>query len=161
MEILKRYSVLLLLLACSCMTQKKWAEGCAERFPVKASTVYVQGATRYDTTYLPGDTLVFSDTVTVDCDTVKGVITKYINQVRPCPPVQIRTVSQVDTVVTTVENRAALAAEQLRSHSIQVKLDRQVKISRFFTVSTIALSAIGFVFLYAGGKLSFITKLFK
>lgn len=98
----------MLFIACSCMTQKKWAEGCAERFPVKESTVYVQGATRYDTTFLPGDTLVFSDTVTVDCDTVKGIVTKYVYQERPCPPTQILTITRVDTVAITKVDSAAV-----------------------------------------------------
>lgn len=115
---------LVTILASSCMTPKKWAEGCAERFPVKESTVFVKGEIRVDTAYLAPDTLVFTDTLMVDCDTVKGVITKYVNQVRPCPPAQIRTITQVDTVVITEESTAAADAHKRRADTAEAKVER-------------------------------------
>ncbi len=75
MATLRKYSLFLLvsvLATLAGMTSKKWAEGCAERFPVKGSTVFVKGEIRYDTAYLAPDTLVFTDTVTVDCDSAEG-----------------------------------------------------------------------------------------
>lgn len=110
--------------ASSCMTQKKWAQGCAERFPVKESTVYVHGETRYDTAYLPGDTLVFSDTVTVDCDTVKGVITKYVYKERLCPPPAIVTKHQLDTLIITKVDSAAVRVAQIEAQEQRQRADR-------------------------------------
>lgn len=126
MGLLKKYSVFLLavLLLASCMTEKKWAEGCAEKYPVKESVATVKGEIRYDTAYLQPDTLVFTDTVTVDCDTVKGVVTKYVYKEKPCPPAQVRTVSRVDTVVITKLDRAALAASELDSQEQRQRADR-------------------------------------
>ncbi len=123
---MRKYLVLacMLFIACSCMTQKKWAQGCAERFPVKESTVYVQGDTRYDTTYLPGDTLVFSDTVTVDCDTVKGIVTKYVYQERPCPPARVITRDRVDTVVIAKVDSAAVWLANKEAREQQERADR-------------------------------------
>lgn len=122
---LRKLSLFLLLaLMASCMTEKKWAEGCAERFLVKETTTLVKGEVIYDTTYLQPDTLVFTDTVTVDCDTATGVVTKYIYKEKACPPAQIRTVNRVDTVFRTVENLAAVVAAEIKADEEKQRADR-------------------------------------
>lgn len=119
-----KYLVIICMLATSCMTQKKWAEGCAQRFPVKEDTAYLPGAVVFDTTYLQPDTLVFTDTVTVDCDTVRGFVTKYIYAEKPCPPARTVTVNRVDTVEITVVDRAAEAMARIEAQDQQARADR-------------------------------------
>lgn len=118
------FQICVAVLASSCMTPKKWAEGCAERFPVRESMVYMKGEVRYDTTFLSPDTLVFSDTVTVDCDTVKGVITKYVYQERPCPPPVIVTQHQTDTVEITKIDSAVVRVAQIEAKDQRQRADR-------------------------------------
>ena len=108
----------------SCMTEKNLAQKCADRFPNTPTVEYVQGSTVYDTAYIPGDTLVFTDTIRMECDSARQVITVPIYQQKACPPVQVRTVSRVDTVVKTVENRAAVEAERLRAQDAEAKAER-------------------------------------
>lgn len=116
--------IALLLVQYGCMTEKKWAEGCAAKFPVKESKVYVPGEVKFDTTYVAGDTLVLTDTVTVDCDTVKGIVTKYIYKEKACPPAQIITRYQVDTVVITKLDSAAITVVRIAAQEQQARADR-------------------------------------
>ncbi|WP_346318170.1 hypothetical protein [Chitinophaga sp. YIM B06452] len=117
-------TILAVLLVSGCMTQKKWAEGCAERFPVKESTVYVKGEILYDTTYLAPDTLVFCDTVIVNCDTVKGRVTKYVYNERLCPPPAIVTRHQLDTLKITKVDSAAVRVAQIEAKEQRQRADR-------------------------------------
>lgn len=119
-----RYLIIVCVLFCSCMTEKKWAEGCAAKFPVKESKVYVPGEVKIDTAYLAGDTLVFTDTVTVDCDTVKGIVTKYIYKEKPCPPAQVVTRYQVDTLMITKLDSAAITVVRIEAREQQARADR-------------------------------------
>lgn len=119
-----RYLIIICMIFCSCMTEKKFAQKCADKFPVKESKVYVPGEVRFDTTYLQPDTLVFTDTVTVDCDTVKGIVTKYIYKEKACPPAPIITRYQVDTVVITKLDSAAISVVRIEAQEQQARADR-------------------------------------
>lgn len=119
--------LLLLLLFCSCMSEKKIAKICSEKYPVTASTVIVQGESRMDTTYIPGDTLVFSDTVRIDCDTVKGVITKTVYKEKACPPVKVIHDLRVDTFKVTQMDRAKEDQYRIEARDQTSRADRLLK----------------------------------
>lgn len=80
----------------------KFAEDCAERFPVKVETVTIQG--KADTIITPG-VLVPCDTVTIlEHDTVTNVVTKRVTKVGKCPP--DTSINRTDTLIKTIENTA-------------------------------------------------------
>jgi len=95
----------------ACMSPKKatdylkeknlLADTCASNYPAIADTIYKPGELTIETTYLPGDTFYFYDTLTdLRIDTIRKV----------CPPSQVSTYWRVDTFTNTKVDSAALAS---------------------------------------------------
>lgn len=103
-----KYLIFILLLFTSCMSESKLAKKCAKRFPVISDTTVIPGATVYDTAWMPPEMLIFTDTVRVDCDTIKGVVTVPVYKTLPCPPAQVIKTHTRDTVIVEREDTAKL-----------------------------------------------------
>jgi hypothetical protein len=112
----------ILISAMSCVTAKK----CADKYPVKQTVEYIPGTTLYDTIYIPGDTIVFSDTIRVHCDSAGQVIEKVIYKEGQCLPTQKVTVIRVDTVAIVVENTARVEAEKGRADRAEGRLSAAI-----------------------------------
>jgi hypothetical protein len=94
-----------------CMTPKKavdylkkkelLADTCAANYPVIVDTLYKEGDLIIETNFLPGDTLVFFDTINQwRIDTIR----------KACPPSKVSTIWRVDTFMLTKLDSAKLAA---------------------------------------------------
>jgi hypothetical protein len=89
--------IAILIFMTSCMSQKKLAKTCAERFPINDSTVIIE---RVDTTYQ----YVQGDSIRVPFY-VQG---KVIYKDTICPPVKVANVSKVKEKQVYVENTAKI-----------------------------------------------------
>ena len=148
--------LVLALVLPACKSAEKLAEKCADRFPVKAETVYIPGESRYDTTYLAGDTVVLQDTVRVECDSAKQVITRYIYRTVKCPDAQVITEHTTDTIRISVENTAKTAYLQLSIDSLTEKNIKLGKALLWLSVGCFVLLA----WTFRGPIISVVKKLF-
>lgn len=98
----------ILLLATSCVSERRLAKKCAARFPVASDTTIIPGATVYDTAWMPPEILVFTDTVRVDCDTIRGVVTVPVYKSLPCHPASVIRSHTRDTFLIKQEDTAKL-----------------------------------------------------
>ena len=118
---ISKYILFLAIAFPACKSAEKLAEKCADRFPVKAETVYIPGESRYDTTYLAGDTMVLQDTIRVECDSAKQIITKYVYRTVNCPDSKVITEHVTDTLRISQENTAKTAYLQLQVDALTTK----------------------------------------
>jgi len=138
----------------ACMTPKKatdylkeknlLADTCAANYPVISDTIYKPGELTIETTYLPGDTFYFYDTLTnLRIDTIKKV----------CPPSQVSTIWRVDTFMQTVVDSAALAAMRSKCNiSVANLAEWQAKAKKrgkmqwvFIGISALLVLLVGFI----------------
>jgi hypothetical protein len=94
-KIMKLLKVLILVFLTSCMSQKKLAKVCADKFPVKDSTIIIE---KIDTTYeyVKGDSIRVQ-MVVHDSVLIKDTI---------CPPVKIPKVTRYKEKIVYQENTA-------------------------------------------------------
>jgi len=120
------------------------ADTCAANYPVIADTIIKAGELVIETTYLPGDTFYFYDTLTnLHIDTIRKV----------CPPSQVSTIWRVDTLAVTVVDSAALAAMRSKYNiSVANLAEWQAKAKKrgkmqwaFIGLSALLLVLVGFI----------------
>ena len=131
--------IIISLFLFGCKSAEKLAQKCADRFPVKAETVYIPGESRYDTTYIAGDTMVLQDTIRVECDSAKQIITKYVYRTVNCPDSKVITQHITDTVRITQENTAKTAYLQLSIDALTEKNRSQGKAILWLSVGCFVL----------------------
>jgi hypothetical protein len=112
--------IAILIFMTSCMSQKKLAKTCAERFPINDSTVIIE---RVDTTYQ----YVQGDSIRVPFY-VQG---KVIYKDTICPPVKVANVSKVKEKHVYVENTAKIQhLENVNSKLTQDLNDSQQDVAK-------------------------------
>ena len=136
---ISKYILIIAAVLTGCKSAEKLAQKCADRFPVKAETVYIPGESRYDTTYIAGDTMVLQDTIRVECDSAKQVITKYVYRTVNCPDSKVITQYVTDTVRITQENTAKTAYLQLSIDALTEKNKGQGKALLWLSVGCFVL----------------------
>lgn len=94
----------------SCMSNKKLAQKCADKFPIKDSTVIVE---RIDTTYV----VVKGDTIRVPFKSGDSIVYKLVQ----CPPKKVAQVIKYKEKVVYQENTAKVAVLKIYSDSLKVK----------------------------------------
>lgn len=94
----------------SCMSNKKLAQKCADKFPIKDSTVIVE---RVDTTYV----VVKGDTIRVPFKSGDSIVYKLVQ----CPPKKVAQVIKYKEKVVYQENTAKVAVLKIYSDSLKVK----------------------------------------
>jgi hypothetical protein len=107
--------IAILIFMTSCMSQKKLAKTCAERFPINDSTVIIE---RVDTTYQ----YVQGDSIRVPFY-VQG---KVIYKDTICPPVKVANVSKVKEKQVYVENTAKIQ----HLENVNSKLTQDLNVSQ-------------------------------
>ncbi|CAL1518213.1 hypothetical protein MMC2321_01954 [Chitinophaga sp. MM2321] len=138
---ISNYIIAITLFACSCASEKKLAQKCADRFPVKSETVYVAGESRYDTAYIAGNTMILQDTVRVECDSAKQVITKYVYLSAKCPDSKMITVHTTDTLRISKEDTAKTTYLQLQVDVLTSKNEVQRKAILWLSAGCLVLLA--------------------
>ena len=93
----------------SCMSNKKLAQKCAEKFPIKDSTVIVE---RVDTTYV----VVKGDTIRVPFKSGDSIIYKLVQ----CPPKKLAQVVKYKEKVVYQENTAKVAVLKIYNDSLKL-----------------------------------------
>ena len=90
----------------SCMSNKKLAQKCADKFPIKDSTVIVE---RIDTTYV----VVKGDTIKVPFKSGDSIVYKLVQ----CPPKKVAQVVKYKEKVVYQENTAKITVLKIYSDS--------------------------------------------
>ncbi len=136
----------------SCLSDKKLATLCAERFPVKTDTVFQKGNTeviQIDTTiFLPN---IIKNVVAYECPKSDTPVIVTIPVQTVCPPqVTIeKTITATDTIRITSENTARLQVAQNTITDLTQNIDQQIKrknIWKWIAVSSLLLNAIFILF---------------
>lgn len=94
----------------SCMTNKKLAQKCADKFPIKDSTIIVE---RIDTTYVT----IKGDTVKVPFKVGDSIVYKLVQ----CPPKKLAQVVKYKEKVVYQENTAKLTVLKLLNDSLIIE----------------------------------------
>jgi hypothetical protein len=94
----------------SCMSNKKLAQKCADKFPIKDSTVIVE---RVDTTYIT----IKGDTIRVPFKSGDSIIYKLVQ----CPPKKLAQVVKYKEKVVYQENTAKVAVLKIYNDSLKVQ----------------------------------------
>lgn len=94
----------------SCMSSKKLAQKCADKFPIKDSTVIVE---RVDTTYV----VVKGDTIRVPFKSGDSIVYKLVQ----CPPKKVAQVVKYKEKVVYQENTAKITILNILNDSLKVK----------------------------------------
>lgn len=94
----------------SCMSSKKLAQKCADKFPIKDSTVIVE---RVDTTYV----VVKGDTIRVPFKSGDSIVYKLVQ----CPPKKVAQVVKYKEKVVYQENTAKVAVLKIYNDSLKVQ----------------------------------------
>ena len=94
----------------SCMSNKKLAQKCADKFPIKDSTVIVE---RVDTTYIT----IKGDTIKVPFKSGDSIIYKLVQ----CPPKKLAQVVKYKEKVVYQENTAKVAVLKIYNDSLKVQ----------------------------------------
>jgi len=94
----------------SCMSNKKLAQKCADKFPIKDSTVIVE---RVDTTYIT----IKGDTIKVPFKLGDSIIYKLVQ----CPPKKLAQVVKYKEKVVYQENTAKVAVLKIYNDSLKVQ----------------------------------------
>lgn len=115
-RISKLLKVLVLFAFTSCMSEKKLAQVCAEKYPVKDSTVIIE---RIDTTY----EYVKGDSIKVPFY-IKGAVV-YKDTI--CPPVKSKVVTRYKEKVVYQENTAKLAIKDNIIQNLNVSVHEHLK----------------------------------
>lgn len=102
--------VVLMLVLQSCSTNKKLAQKCADKFPIKDSTVIVE---RVDTTYIT----IKGDTVRVPFKSGDSIVYKLVQ----CPPKKLAQVIKYKEKVVYQENTAKITVLNILNDSLKVQ----------------------------------------
>ena len=94
----------------SCMSNKKLAQKCADKFPIKDSTVIVE---RVDTTYV----VVKGDTIRVPFKSGDSIVYKLVQ----CPPKKLAQVVKYKEKVVYQENTAKVAVLKIYNDSLKLQ----------------------------------------
>ena len=94
----------------SCMSNKKLAQKCADKFPIKDSTVIVE---RVDTTYV----VVKGDTIRVPFISGDSIVYKLVQ----CPPKKLAQVVKYKEKVVYQENTAKVAVLKIYNDSLKLQ----------------------------------------
>lgn len=94
----------------SCMTNKKLAQKCADKFPIKDSTIIVE---RIDTTYVT----IKGDTVKVPFKVGDSIVYKLVQ----CPPKKLAQVVKYKEKIVYQENTARLTIYKILNDSLKIQ----------------------------------------
>ena len=94
----------------SCMTNKKLAQKCADKFPIKDSTVIVE---KIDTTYIT----IKGDTIRVPFKSGDSIVYKLVQ----CPPKKLAQVVKYKEKIVYQENTARLTIYKILNDSLKVE----------------------------------------
>lgn len=136
----------------SCLSDKKLAIRCAEKFPITSDTIFQKGkiqVTRIDTTiFLPN---IIKNVVAYECpksDTPK-IVTIPIETV--CPPAMTieKTITTTDTITIKAENTARLQVAQDTIAQLTKAVEQQTKrknIWKWIAVGSLVLNTLFILF---------------